>query len=80
MMSNTTERLKVEEYDDLVRDTKSLAVINTNLSAYNKAKERADAAQRERDELRNATREINNIKCEMHEIKDLLTQLVNKEN
>ena len=71
-MSNTTERLKVEEYDDLVRDTKSLAVINTNLSAYNKAKER--------DELRNATREINNIKCEMHEIKDLLTQLVNKEN
>jgi|TARA_B110000438_G_C15549158_1_gene536118 hypothetical protein len=79
-MSNTTERLKVEEYDDLVRDTKSLAVINTNLSAYNKAKERADAAQRERDELRNATREINNIKCEMHEIKDLLTQLVNKEN
>ena len=78
-MSNTTERLKVEEYDDLVRDTKSLAVINTNLSAYNKAKERADAAQRERDELRNATREINN-KCEMHEIKDLLTQLVNKEN
>ena len=79
-MSNTTERLKVEEYDDLVRDSKSLAVINTNLSAYNKAKERADAAQRERDELRNATREINNIKCEMHEIKDLLTQLVNKEN
>ena len=79
-MSTSTEKLKVQEYDDLVRDTKSLAVINTNLSAYKKAKERADAAQRERDELRNATREINNIKCEMHEIKDLLTQLVNKEN
>ena len=79
-MSTTTVRLKVEEYDCLFRDTKMLAVINTNVSSYNKAKERADAAQRERDELRNATREINNIKCEMHEIKDLLTQLVNKEN
>ena len=30
------------------------------------------------DELRNATREINNLKCEMHEIKNLLKELVNK--
>jgi len=34
------------------------------------------AAQRQRDEIRNTTREINNIKSEMHEIKNLLKQLV----
>jgi hypothetical protein len=79
-MDNMPQRLKVEDHTDLVRDTASLAVINTNRGAYEKAKLRADEAQRERDELRNATRQINNLKCEMHEIKSLLTQLVNKEN
>ena len=79
-MNSTPKRLQVEDHGDLVRDTGSLAVINTNRGAYDKARERADAAQRERDELRDATRQINNLKCEMHEIKSLLTQLVNKEN
>ena len=32
--------------------------------------------KRQRDDIRNTTREINNIKSEMHEIKNLLKQLV----
>ena len=40
------------------------------------ARKRADEAQRQRDQLRETTRELNNLKCEMHEIKTLLTKLV----
>jgi hypothetical protein len=70
------EYLQVEENKDLVRDTHSKAIINTNRSAYESAVARAKAAQKQRDELRDAVRDINNLKCEMHEIKSLLLQLV----
>jgi hypothetical protein len=40
------------------------------------AKKRAEEAQRKRDEMRETAREINTLKCEMHEIKSLLQQLV----
>ena len=72
-----SDHLKVEGHADLVRDTQSHAIINTNIDAYERAKKRAAAAQRQRDELRDTTREINNLKSEMHEIKGLLTQLLN---
>ena len=70
--------LQVQGHDDLVRDTESTAIINKNRGAYLIAKQRADAAQRERDAIRNASREINNIKCEMHEIKSMLKTLLDK--
>ena len=70
------EYLRVEDNKDLVRDTNSKAIINTNRSAYESAVARAKAAQKQRDELRDAVRDINNLKCEMHEIKSLLLQLV----
>ena len=70
--------VKVEGYQDLVKDTETHAVINTNRSAYLMAKRRAQEAQKQRDAIRNATREINNIKCEMHEIKDMLKILMDR--
>ena len=70
--------LQVEGHDDLVRDTKSNAIINKNRSAYLIAKQRAEAAQRQRDAIRNANREINNIKSEMREIKSMLKTLLDK--
>ena len=70
--------LQVDGHDDLVRDTESTAIINKNRGAYLIAKQRAEAAQRQRDEIRSATREINNLKCEMHEIKDMLKILLDK--
>ena len=69
----------VENYPDLVRDKNSNAIINTNRSAYEQAKKRAKEAQEARDEIRDATRQINNIKSEIHAIKNLLEQLVSKE-
>ena len=75
-----TERyLKVEGYTELLRDTDSGAIINKNTTAYLKARSRSFEVQKRNDELRNATREINNLKCEMHEIKNLLIKLVEKD-
>ncbi len=67
---------QVEGYPDLVRDTKTHAIINRNTNAYEKARRRAASAQAQRDEIRETTREINNIKLEMTEIKTLLKELV----
>ena len=78
-INSKQEYRKVEDNADLSRDMHSGAIVNTNAQAYDRAVRRAKAAQEQRDELRSATREINNIKCEMHEIKSLLTQLVSKE-
>ena len=73
------EYTPVEGYPDLVRDSESHAIINRNRSAYDIAKKRAADAQRQRDEIRNTTREINTLKSEMHEIKKLLKQIVSKD-
>ena len=77
---------KVKDHPDLAKDANVPGVvINRNRSAYEKAVKRAENAkskQREeedqRDTIRNATREINTLKSEIHEIKNLLQQLVDK--
>ena len=74
-MSNFTQ---VDGHKDLVRDNRSSAIINRNRSAYEIAKRRAADAQKQRDEIRSATREINTLKCEMHEIKDMLKILLDR--
>ena len=71
--------IQVEGHSDLVRDTQSHAIVNRNRGAYELAKKRAAEAQRLRDEIRTTTREINTIKSEMHEIKELLRQIASKE-
>ena len=70
---------QVEEDRDLVRDMHSKAIINTNKSAFLAAVQRKKVFQQQKDELRDATREINILKCEMHEIKSLLIKLVEKD-
>ena len=69
----------VEDSKDMLRDMHSKAIINTNRSAYLAAVERANKVRKSKDELRDATREINILKSEMHEIKSLLIKLVEKD-
>ena len=73
-----TKYLQVEGKNDLVRDINSGAIVNKNRSAYEQAKKRAAEAQKQRDEIRGATREINTLKCEIHEIKDMLKSLLGR--
>ena len=74
-----SEYKQVEGHSDLIKDMHSKAVINTNRSAYLAAVQRKKTLQQQKDELRDATREINILKCEMHEIKSLLIKLVEKD-
>ena len=70
--------VQVEGHQDLARDMKSTGIINRNRNAFENARARAAEARKQRDEIRNATREINTLKCEMHEIKDMLTILLDR--
>ncbi len=71
--------LKVQEHPDLARDIVSGAIVNTNMQAYEAAVNRSRNVKQQKDSIRDAVRDINNLKCEMHEIKSLLLKLVDKE-
>ena len=78
-MTESVDYIKVENREDLARDADSGGIVNRDTVAYERAIKRAQAAQEQRDEIRNTTREINTLKCEMHEIKSLLKELVGKQ-
>ena len=71
--------IEVEGNKNLVREVSSNAIINRNREAYELAKKRSVDAQRQRDEIRDTTREINTLKSEMHEIKNLLMGLIERQ-
>jgi len=73
-----TQHVQVKDKTDLIRDTHSNAIVNNNKSAYALAKKRAESAQKQRDEIRSATREINTIKNEMHDIKSMIKTLLDR--
>ena len=73
-----TEYIKVENHPDLARDAGSRGIVNTNVAAYEAAIIRSRSAQKSKDELRDAVRDINSLKSEMHEIKSLLMQMMDK--
>ena len=74
-----TEYKSIEGHSDLIKDMHSKAIINTNRSAYLAAVQRKKNILAQKDELRDATREMNILKSEMHEIKNLLVKLVEKD-
>ena len=71
-------RLQVQGHRTMVRDSSSNAIINTDKSAYLIHVQRIKEARQSSNDLRNAVRDINNLKAEMFEIKSLLKQIVEK--
>ena len=71
-------KLKVQGYENLVRDTRSNAIINTNVSEYQIYMKRVRAREQQGDEIRSAVKEINNLKAELREIKNLIKEVVKK--
>ena len=69
---------KIKGDEDLRKDELTGAIINVDRSAWQAARERAKAAQKSRDEIRDQARQINNLKCEMHEIKSMLQTLLDR--
>jgi hypothetical protein len=63
---------KIKENPSLVRDSRSRAIINTNPDEYIAAKRRRAKAQRE-------NQRIQDLQNEVTELKEMLTQLINKQ-
>jgi len=70
--------LKIENNENLVKDTRTNAIVNTSKSEFQLYMKRRQERNKNGDKLRNACKEINNIKNEMKEIKSLLTKVLNK--
>ena len=68
-MSNS---IKVQGHPHLVRDLKSQAIINTDSAAYARYMTRKAKQQKKDDELRKVIRDVNELRNEMREIKDLI--------
>ena len=68
--------LKVEGHSILVRDTYSNGIINTNASEYKIYMQRVRSREQQGDQIRNAVKEINTLKTELREIKNLIKELV----
>ena len=71
-------KVKVEGFESLVRDVKSNAIVNTNRSEYQMYMARIRAREKHGDDIRNAVKEINTLKAELREIKNLLQEVTKK--
>ena len=71
-----SDTLKVEGHTHLVRDVSSNAIINTNQSEYQLYMQRVKVREKQSDELRGAVKEINNLKKDIREIKELIKEIV----
>jgi len=68
---------KVEGHTHLVRDLKSQAIVNTDSAAYARYMARKTKQKEQNDEIRSVIRDVNELKTEMREIKDLIIGLAN---
>ena len=66
---------KVKGHSHLVRDLKSQAIVNTDSDAYARYMARKEKTAKKDDEIRDVIRDVNELKTELREIKDLLIGL-----
>jgi hypothetical protein len=68
--------LKVSGHDNLVRDMSSKAVINTSMVEYEEYMARRRAKEQEQELITKQAEEINNLKSDISEIKQMLQMLI----
>tara|TARA_Y100001936_G_C15526672_1_gene385528 strand:- start:148 stop:369 length:222 start_codon:yes stop_codon:yes gene_type:complete len=68
--------IKVEGHSSLVRDRYTNGIVNTNVSEYQMYMKRVKSREQHGDQIRNAVKEINTLKAELREIKDLIKGLI----
>ena len=68
-----TEYIKVEGHSSLMRDSESSAIVSTDTNAWSLYKLR-------KENYKKQVEEINNIKSDMNDIKQILNQLVERIN
>lgn len=73
-MNKLPKYVPIEGNPSLIKDTESKAILNVNVEAYKAFKKRRD----EERKTRNAVNEIDNIKKDVNEIKDMLKLLLSR--
>ena len=73
-------QVKVEHYTELRRDEYSKGITNIDNDAYTNYMQGAVARKQRNQTLEENTKEINNLKEDVSEIKDMLRQLISKQN
>ena len=71
-------KLKVEGHESLARDIRSNAIVNTSKSEYTIYMNRIRSREQQGDQIRNTIKEINVLKQELFEIKNLLKEVLKK--
>ena len=71
-------QVKVEHHPELRRDEWSKGITNIDNTAYNNYMQGALARKQRATTLEENTKEINNLKEDVSEIKDMLQQLLSK--
>lgn len=66
---------KVEGHNDLVRDSETGAIINTNKTEYEKYVAQRDSRNKENNKIENLESQVSSIKNDLDEIKALLRGL-----
>jgi len=76
----------IKDHQNLVKDTTNGGVINDDVRSFEAYKIEKAAKQRElaerkavKDQMNQVNNDINTIRNELHELKDLLVQLVKKD-
>ena len=64
--------LKVQHIENLVRDTNSKAIVNTSTTEYEIYMQRKRIRDDNKDKMKDMCREINTLKQELFEIKNIL--------
>jgi len=67
--------LKVENHNDLVRDTSSNAIINKNETEYQNYLRNYERLKREKQELQNLKSDVETLKSDIGDIKNLLIKM-----
>lgn len=81
-----TDKLKVQDREDLVRDTYSKAILSADLQKLKDHREKKAFFQdllRQKEEinyLKKSVDELNTIKDDITELKDLLNQIIKRDN
>lgn len=68
--------LKVQGHEGLVRDTSSGAIISTSDNEYNAFRIKRDAELKRQKQIDDQMKELNDLKSEMLEIKQMLNILI----
>lgn len=68
--------LKVEGHTDLVKDTETKGVVNTDKSGYEMYMRKVTLRRGDKETVRGLVREVNELREDFKEIKNLLSKMV----